>query len=138
MIILLIAHSVKSVFGDTKCVTSLKGLNAEHYQMDRLATEWTATLGNRLRAARLNRNMTQSVVGEAAGLSRKTVINAEKGQASLEVFVALLIALGEAEQLNNFLPPQTLSPIQLLKLRGKQRQRASRSTDPDPRATQTW
>lgn len=83
------------------------------------------TLGRRLKQARLNRDLTQLEVAERAGLSRKAVLNAEKGKAQLEVLVAILQALDLTAQLDNFLPPQPPSPIQLAKLQGKQRQRAS-------------
>lgn len=82
-------------------------------------------LGERLQLARLNQDLTQAQVAEQAGVSRKAVINAEKGKASLEVFVALLQALNQVSQLDQFLPPQTVSPLQLAKLQGKRRQRAS-------------
>ncbi|MFD1217301.1 MULTISPECIES: helix-turn-helix transcriptional regulator [Microbulbifer] len=82
-------------------------------------------LGQRLKQARLNRDLTQIEVAERAGVSRKAVLNAEKGKAQLEVLVAILQALDLTTQLDNFLPPQPPSPIQLAKLQGKQRQRAS-------------
>lgn len=82
-------------------------------------------LGRRLKQARLNRDLTQQEVAERTGLSRKAVLNAEKGKVQLEVLVAILQALDLAAQLDNFLPPQPPSPIQLAKLQGKQRQRAS-------------
>ncbi len=82
-------------------------------------------LGERLKQARLNQNKTQTEVAEIVGVSRKTIINAEKGKAQLDVFVAILQALELVEQLDRFLPPQPISPIQLAKLQGQQRQRAS-------------
>ena len=82
-------------------------------------------LGERLKQARLNADMTQIEVANQAGVSRKAVLNAEKGKAQLEVFVAILSVLGLASQLENFLPVQEISPIQLSKLRGRKRQRAS-------------
>ncbi|WP_078082889.1 helix-turn-helix transcriptional regulator [Microbulbifer mangrovi] len=82
-------------------------------------------LGQRLKQARLNRDLTQIEVAERAGVSRKAVLNAEKGKAQLEVLVAILQALDLTAQLDSFLPPQPPSPIQLAKLQGKQRQRAS-------------
>ena len=83
------------------------------------------SLGQRLKQARLNRDLTQLEVAEHAGVSRKAVLNAEKGKAQLDVLIAILQALDLTAQLNNFLPPQPPSPIQLAKLHGKQRQRAS-------------
>ncbi|WGL18404.1 helix-turn-helix transcriptional regulator [Microbulbifer bruguierae] len=83
------------------------------------------TLGLRLKQARLNRDLTQQEVAERAGLSRKAVLNAEKGKAQLEVVIAILQTLDLTAQLDHFLPPQPPSPIQLARLQGKQRQRAS-------------
>lgn len=84
-------------------------------------------LGERLKQARLNADMTQIDVAEQAGISRKTVLNAEKGRAQLETFIAILSALNLTGQLENFLAMQEISPIQLSKLKGRKRQRASRS-----------
>jgi len=85
----------------------------------------TEMLGGRLKLARLNADLTQKEVADRAGLSRKLVLNAEKGKAQLETFVAIMMALNLEKQLDTFLPPPMLSPIQLAKLQGKQRQRAS-------------
>ena len=97
-------------------------------------------LGQRLKQARLNRDLTQIEVAERAGVSRKAVLNAEKGKAQLEVLVAILQALDLTTQLDNFLPPQPPSPIQLAKLQGRQRQRASgqrgKNTGDDEEGTQ--
>lgn len=82
-------------------------------------------LGERLKQARLNADLTQSDVARLAGLSRKVVLNAEKGKTQLEAFIAILAALNLTEHLDRFLPKQTISPIQLAKMQGKHRQRAS-------------
>lgn len=82
-------------------------------------------LGARLKQARLNSDMTQSEVAQRAGVSRKTVMNAEKGQVQLVSLVAIMQVLNLADNLDAFLPKQDVSPIQLAKLQGKQRQRAS-------------
>lgn len=82
-------------------------------------------LGERLKQARLNLNLTQSEVADKAGVARKTVMNAEKGKAQLEIFVAIMMAMDLAEQLDLFLPKPDISPLQLIKLQGKKRQRAS-------------
>lgn len=85
----------------------------------------TEEIGDRLKQARLNRDLTQSEVATLAGIARKTVLNAEKGKVQLEILVAILIALDLTEQLDIFLPKQDISPLQLAKLQGKKRQRAS-------------
>lgn len=82
-------------------------------------------LGERLKQARLNSDLTQTEVASLAGVSRKTVLNAEKGKVQLEALIAILTALNLTSQLDNFLPEQIMSPLQLAKLQGKQRQRAS-------------
>lgn len=89
-------------------------------------------LGDRLKKARLNADLTQAQVASHAGLSRKTVLNAEKGKVQLENLIAILISLDMVNQLNVFLPAPAVSPIQLAKLRGQERQRASRSRKRTP------
>ena len=92
-------------------------------------------LGERLKQARLNNDMTQSDVADLAGLTRAIVSNAEKGKAQLAFFVAIRVALNLTEQLDRFLPKQDISPIQLSKLQGKKRRRASglgKSLNKDP------
>ena len=84
-----------------------------------------AEFGERLKQARLNRDMTQAEVAERAGVSRLAVLNAEKGNARLKVLIAILSALELAGQLDLFLPEQEVSPVQLARLKGKARQRAS-------------
>lgn len=91
------------------------------------AAAMAAELGERLKQARLNRDLTQTELAAAVGVTRKTMINAEKGKATLEIFVAMLQALELTQQLELFLPRQQISPLQLAKLQGKQRQRASRT-----------
>ncbi|MCF6346342.1 MAG: helix-turn-helix domain-containing protein [Thiomicrorhabdus sp.] len=82
-------------------------------------------LGVRLKQVRLNSDMTQTEVAKRAGVSRKTVMNAEKGQVQLVSLVAIMMALNLTDSLDAFLPKQDVSPLQLAKLQGKQRQRAS-------------
>jgi putative transcriptional regulator len=84
-------------------------------------------IGNRLKQARLNADLTQAEVASLSGLDRRTILNAEKGKVQLENLVAILVSLGMADQLNMLLPVQEISPLQLAKLKGKKRQRASRS-----------
>lgn len=84
-------------------------------------------IGNRLKQARLNADLTQAEVASLSGLDRRTVLNAEKGKVRLENLIAILVSLGMADQLNMLLPVQEISPLQLAKLKGKKRQRASRS-----------
>ena len=95
-------------------------------------------LGQRLKQARLNADLTQVAVARQAGVSRKTVLNAEKGQAQLESFIAILAALNLLDQLDQFLPVQDISPLQLAKLQGKKRQRASGLRKQDREVPTEW
>jgi len=88
-------------------------------------------LGARLKQARLGADLTQAEVASRAGLNRRTVLNAENGKVQLENLVAILAAIDLVDQLNLFLPVQEVSPLQLVKLKGNQRQRASRSKGRD-------
>ena len=95
-------------------------------------------LGERLKQARLNEDLTQAKVAELAGVTRKAVLNAEKGKVQLEVFVAIMQALNLTDQLNMFLPKQDISPIQLSKLQGKKRQRASGQRKNEDEGAPEW
>ncbi len=97
-----------------------------------------ALLGERLKQARLNADLTQAEVAELAGVSRKAVLNAEKGKVTLEVMVAILGALRLTGQLDNFLPVQHVSPIQLAKLQGRRRQRASGKRSSEQQEPPEW
>lgn len=89
------------------------------------ASAFAEEIGERLRQARLNQDFTQSEVADIASLARKTVLNAEKGKVQLENLIAIMMALDLTGQLDVFLPKQEISPLQLAKLQGKKRQRAS-------------
>lgn len=84
--------------------------------------------GRRLKRLRLNKNLRQIDVDEHSGLSRKIIINAESGNVTLENLIQILYSLNALDHLNSFLPEPPLSPIQLLKLKGKVRRKASKST----------
>lgn len=98
------------------------------------ASAMAEEIGERLRQARLNRDLTQADVAVLAGVARKTVLNAEKGKVQLDILIAIMGTLDLTDQLDLFLPKQAISPLQLAKLQGKKRQRASgqhRSPDED-------
>lgn len=82
-------------------------------------------VGLRLKRARLNRDMTQVEVADRAWVSKRTVLKAEKGNVRLADLIAILQALEILDEIDSFLPEPPLSPIELLKLRGKIRKRAS-------------
>ncbi|MEW6364631.1 MAG: helix-turn-helix transcriptional regulator [Acidobacteriota bacterium] len=85
-----------------------------------------ATLGERVSRQRLNSNMTQAMLSERAGVSRIVVQRLEGGRGcTLESLIRILRALALLDQLDVFLPEPGLSPIQLAKLKGRARRRAS-------------
>ena len=86
-------------------------------------------IGQRLKRARLNANRTQKEVAGRAGISVTAVQSVEQGEALLETVVLVLMALDMIEQIENFVPEQEISPLQLVKLQGKKRQRASGSSE---------
>ncbi|MFT0211052.1 helix-turn-helix transcriptional regulator [Pseudomonas sp. F1_0610] len=102
------------------------------------ATALAEEIGERLKQARLNRDLTQSQVATLAGIARKTVLNAEKGKVQLEILIAILMALDLTGQLDLFLPKQEISPLQLAKLQGKRRQRASGQNSTSKEETPEW
>ncbi len=91
-------------------------------------------LGNRLKQARLSADLTQADLASRTGLNRRTILNAEKGNVQLKNLAAILVCIGMTDHLDLFLPVQEISPLQLAKLKGQKRQRASRAKK---RASQT-
>ncbi|MCB1231654.1 MAG: helix-turn-helix transcriptional regulator [Verrucomicrobiae bacterium] len=90
-------------------------------------------IGNRLNRKRLELNLTQAQLAEEAGVGKRTVERLESGESTqLSTFVRLLRVLGWIDGLDALLPKSEPSPMELLKLKGKQRQRAS-SSEPNDR-----
>jgi putative transcriptional regulator len=102
------------------------------------ASAFAEEIGERLKQARLNRDLTQSEVAVLAGVARKTVLNAEKGKVQLEILIAIMMALDLTDQIDLFLPKQEISPLQLAKLQGKKRQRASGQRRDTDEETPEW
>lgn len=87
-------------------------------------------LGARLRAYRLQTNLSQGELAVHAGITRTTIRDAERGKDfQLSTLVKLFRALGRLGDLDAFLPAPSVSPIQLMKHQGKPRQRARKPAD---------
>ena len=83
-------------------------------------------IGSRLARYRLNRNLTQSEMAEEAGVSRATIARLENGSSTqLSNFIRVLRALDLLERIDVLIPEPQASPMEQLKMAGKQRQRAS-------------
>jgi len=88
-----------------------------------------AEMGKRLREYRLRKNYTQRELAGKAGLSVLSVQNMEKGHAvSLSTFISILRMLNILVNLESLIPELSISPVELLKLKGKTRLRAKKST----------
>lgn len=81
-------------------------------------------LGQRLRQARLERNITQQHMAEEIGISRSRYLRLEEGNGKLETLVAALRVLGKLPALDSFLHDEPYSPMEALKNAGQVRQRA--------------
>ncbi len=83
------------------------------------------TVGSRLAAVRLKRNLTQAALAREAGVSRRTIVRLEQGEgAELKLLVRVLRALQLLEGFLAGIPPDEPSPMALLRAQGKKRQRA--------------
>jgi transcriptional regulator with XRE-family HTH domain len=92
-------------------------------------------LGARIRAARLNRNLSQAKLAGEAGIGRVTLQRLEEGKvnASLSVLIRLLRALDLSEGLDQLVPAHGPSPLEEMERRGQPRRRARASRPKDQR-----
>lgn len=89
-------------------------------------------IGQRLQQLRLHRNMSFSELSAETGVSRQTLHSLlNEGRGSLGTVVAVLRALGELERLASLVEEIPLSPIQLLRLQGVPRKRATGTRKPE-------
>jgi|SRR6266851_1291156 transcriptional regulator with XRE-family HTH domain len=97
-------------------------------------------LGGRLAAARLARNLTQAALAEEAGVSKRTVERLESGEvaARLSGLVRVCRALGLVDRLDALVPPAAPSPVEQLRLAGRQRKRAAGRRQQGTRAPRKW
>jgi transcriptional regulator with XRE-family HTH domain len=94
-----------------------------------------AELGNRLVRRRFELQLTQAEVADQAGIGKRTVERIEAGAtAQLSTLIRLLRALDILERLDLLIPEQGPRPMDLLKLKGKERQRAPRKKS----SNETW
>ena len=85
-----------------------------------------AELGARIASRRIELQLTQAAVAEQAGIAKRTLERIEAGQTSqLLTLVRVLRVLDAASGLDSVIPESGPSPMDLLKRKGKVRQRAS-------------
>jgi transcriptional regulator with XRE-family HTH domain len=89
------------------------------------------SLGERAAAARLSKNMTQKQLAEIAGVGVNTVQRLESGDnPRLDTLIRVLKALGLSGNLEAILPDANVRPVDRVRMKGQERQRA-RPAAPD-------
>ena len=87
--------------------------------------EQCAALGQRVRALRLQRNITQARLARDAGVSRPTLSVLERsGSASLETLARVLYALGRESELGGLVAPDPVMSLDALDAPTRQRARS--------------
>ncbi|MBI5556411.1 MAG: helix-turn-helix transcriptional regulator [Deltaproteobacteria bacterium] len=85
-----------------------------------------AEIGKRIARCRLDRQLTQADMAEQAGVSKRTVERIEAGaSAQISTIIRILRALNLLPGVERLIPEPGPRPMELLKLKGKERQRAS-------------
>ncbi len=111
-------------------------MNFDSMTDDAIATE----IGRRIEQMRLEQNLTQQQIADEIGLSRLSYRKLVNGSGKFQNIIAVLRVLGRLDLVQGFVPETAFSPIEQLKLKGKQRLRASadrihkasvNKTDPD-------
>ncbi len=98
-------------------------------------------LGGRIAQCRINAQLTQAQLAEQAGVSKRTVERIESGHsAQMSSMIRVFRVLDLLTGLDQMLPDSGPRPLDLLKLQGKERQRAysSRRKQVDPHQEWTW
>ncbi len=95
----------------------------DYYYMSDEAIE--KEIGSRFHELRLRKNLTQKELSRRTLLSVNAIKNLESGKARLSTAVAVLRELKALDNLDSFIPDPGLSPMQLAKLQGRKRKRAS-------------
>ncbi len=97
-----------------------------------------AELGARITARRIELQLTQAAVAEQAGIAKRTLERMEAGLTSqLATMIRVLRVLDVASGLDGLIPESGPRPMDLLKQKGKARQRAS-SQRTATATTQPW
>lgn len=97
-------------------------------------------IGERLARLRLGMNLTQQQLAEQAGLGLRTVQRLELGMAATQLsgFVRICRVLGVLDRFEMLVPEPLPSPVAQLKLRGRERKRASSAKPAEPAGQWRW
>jgi len=97
-------------------------------------------IGERIARRRLDLELTQAAVAEQAGIAKRTLERVEAGHsAQMSSLIRILRVLDSLPGLGRMLPEAGPGPMDLLKRKGKVRQRASRRrTSNQPEKPWSW
>lgn len=103
-----------------------------------MKTEWLLTdeavleeIGRRLKQRRLDLQLTQEMLADEAGVSKRTVERIEVGKtAQMSTVIRILRKLNLLDRLEVLVPETGPRPMDLVKLKGKIRKRASSKRQP--------
>ena len=85
-------------------------------------------LGTRLKASRISSGLKQQELAAESGVGVSTIAKIESGQ-SLSLLISVMRTLGLLENLDLLVPEQKPSPMELLKMQGKQVKRVRTKKD---------
>lgn len=86
-----------------------------------------AEIGKRIKGNRLRKNLTQTDLATRAGVNALTIAKVEQGRPmSFLSLIAIMRALRLLGNLELLVPEAQISPIEMLKLKGETRKRASK------------
>lgn len=96
-------------------------------------------LGKQIKDNRLLLNTTQVELAKESRISTKTLQRLEKGEGvSLDTFIRVLQALRLQENLKILLPDASIRPVERVRFKGKERQRARPSKRQKKDSTWKW
>ncbi len=96
-------------------------------------------LGARIAQYRLNVNKTQAALAKEAGISSRTLTRLEAGESvQTSNLIRVLRVLKLMDNLDALIPKHVVSPVQQLKMHGKQRKRASNKLEKNNTKDDSW
>lgn len=91
-----------------------------------------AEVGGRIEQLRLESNITQKAIADQLGITPKTYRSVIQGHGKFETLIGILRVLGKLELVEAFVPEEPPSPLALMELRGRMRQRAAPAKKGEP------
>ncbi len=86
-----------------------------------------AELGKRLKEYRLRKNYTQEELATKSGIGLSSIKKIENGQSvSVSILISVMRTLKLLDNFETLIPEPPISPVELLKLKGKTKQRATK------------